>query len=211
MSELYKNKYRIPSARAAWHDYDGGVYFVTICTANHEHFFGEIVNENGMNKMVLSDVGKFATTNIANATAHYPYAEIPLWVVMPNHMHLIVIIDNEKIPYNRTERIDTQFVETRRAIINPANGDRNAVETRRATSLQGNDKMRYIANMQGWLSVVVGGLKSAITKFANQNAIPFAWQPRFHDHIVREKNELNRIAEYIETNVDNWNLDEYNT
>ena len=41
--DKFKNKYRIQSARAAWHDYSGGTYFVTICTKNREHYFGEIV------------------------------------------------------------------------------------------------------------------------------------------------------------------------
>ena len=65
------------------------------------------------------------------------------------------------------------------------------VETRRATSLQPCET----ANMQGWLSVVVGGIKSAATKFANRNNITFGWQPRFHDHIIRQTDEMNRIPE----------------
>ncbi|MBR4621807.1 MAG: hypothetical protein IKO46_12585 [Salinivirgaceae bacterium] len=63
--------------------------------------------------------------------------------------------------------------------------------------------------MQGWLSVVVGGIKSAATKFANRNNITFGWQPRFHDHIIRQTDEMNRIAEYIETNVLRWESDEF--
>lgn len=42
MTEKFQNKYRVPSARAPWHGYNGGVYFVTICTQNREHYFGEI-------------------------------------------------------------------------------------------------------------------------------------------------------------------------
>ena len=42
--DKYQNKYRVPSARANWHDYNGGVYFVTICTKNREHYFGEITH-----------------------------------------------------------------------------------------------------------------------------------------------------------------------
>ena len=41
-TDKYQNKYRIPSARAAWHDYSGGAYFVTLCTRAMEHHFGEI-------------------------------------------------------------------------------------------------------------------------------------------------------------------------
>ena len=176
--DRFQNKYRIESARADWHDYDGGSYFITICTKNREHFFGEIVN----GEMVLSDIGKYAEEQFKNVSSHYPYAEIPLWTIMPNHLHAIVIIDGNKTKY-----------------------DRRVVETWRAASL------RDIANLQGWLSVVIGGLKSSITRFANENALDFAWQPRFHDHIVRDTPEMNRIADYIKNNVANWKDDEFYT
>ena len=59
-NEKFKNKFRIPSARATWHNYNAGTYFVTICTANREHFFGEIItDDNGEPKMVLSGIGGY--------------------------------------------------------------------------------------------------------------------------------------------------------
>lgn len=64
--------------------------------------------------------------------------------------------------------------------------------------------MKQIATRQSWLTVVIRGLKSSITKFAHENNIPFAWQTRFHDRIVRNQGELNRIALYIERNVAKW-------
>ena len=42
--DKFQNRFRIPSARANWHDYNGGIYFVTICTKNREHYFGEITH-----------------------------------------------------------------------------------------------------------------------------------------------------------------------
>ena len=89
MSEdRFLEKYRIDSARAWWHDYDGGAYFITICTENREHYFGEI--EDG--KMVLSEIGEYTSQCIEQITQHNPYAEIPMYVIMPNHLHLIVFI-----------------------------------------------------------------------------------------------------------------------
>ena len=87
-TDKYQNKYRIPSARAQWHDYNGGEYFVTICTEHRKHYFGEIRND----EMILSDIGKYAVENLEQITEHYPYCEIPLFVVMPNHIHAIVIV-----------------------------------------------------------------------------------------------------------------------
>ncbi len=55
--EKYQNKYRIPSARAQWWDYGwNGAYFITICTQNREHYFGNI--QHG--RMTLSPVGVIA-------------------------------------------------------------------------------------------------------------------------------------------------------
>ena len=69
--------------------------------------------------------------------------------------------------------------------------------------------MQSIANKQGRLSTTIGGLKESVTRFANDHAIPFAWQTRFHDHIVRNTDELNRIATYIQNNVEQWESDKY--
>lgn len=74
------------SPRAAFHDYNNGDYFVTICTKGHKHYFGKI--ENG--EMKLSQMGIFATNALENLPSHYKYAQVLLFVVMPNHIHAIV-------------------------------------------------------------------------------------------------------------------------
>ena len=101
--EIFQNRYRISSARAMWHNYNGGFYFVTICTHGRKHYFGEIVR-NGIDEqpqMIMSPTGKFAGEQFRSAGIHYPYAEIPLWVVMPNHLHAIVGINHGKIHHDR--------------------------------------------------------------------------------------------------------------
>lgn len=92
MSDIrFKNRYRIPSARAEWHDYSGGIYFVTICTHNREHYFGEVAD----GEMRLSEIGKYVDSQFQNIHCHYSHVQIPLWVVMPNHVHCIVVIEAE--------------------------------------------------------------------------------------------------------------------
>ena len=200
LGDLFHNRYRIASPRAIWHDYNGGIYFVTICTKGRVHYFGEISHgdSNVAEPIVnLTIIGQYTNIQFSNVTSHYPYAKIPLWVVMPNHIHAVVIIEGNEIPYERRNIEQAgvlKNVETGRLV--------NNVETGRAPSLQ------KIDDMKGWLSVVVGGLKSSISKFAHENAIPFAWQPRFHDRIIRDTDEMNRIAEYIEQNVAKWSYDE---
>lgn len=200
---LFRNRYRIASARADWHDYNGGIYFITICTADRNHYLGEI--ENG--EMNLSAIGRFVTHIIEQTPAHNPYAEIPLFVVMPNHIHAIVCIDGDIRSRDVACRVCTDFacrVCTDREC-HDGMDIRRDVACRVSTCE--NPQMQAIAYRQGLLSVCIGGIKSAVTKYANAHSIAFKWQTRFHDHIIRDVNEMNRIADYIETNVARWEMD----
>lgn len=206
MSDLkFKDKYRIPSARASWHDYDGGIYFITICTKYREHHFGEI--EDG--KMFLSEIGAHTQKCIEEITQHNPYAEIPLFTIMPNHLHLIVAIDYDKTPHDkRVVDVDTRSVET---FPETSHNETITKETFRETSLQKKTSIERATEMQSWLSVVIRQFKQSITRFAHKNNIEFAWQTRFHDHIIRDNKEMNRIAKYIKNNVATWKEDEFYT
>ena len=199
MSEdKFKDKYRIDTARAWWHEYDGGAYFITICTKDREHYFGEI--EDG--EMVLSEIGDYTRQCIEQISQHNPYAEIPLYVIMPNHLHLIVfIVETVHAPSSQTQN-NNEISETVHApSLQPSRWKNDNVDK----------EMQFISKKKHRLAVTIGSLKSAITHFANQNAIDFAWQPRFHDRIIRDQPEMNRIATYIENNVANWKDDEFYT
>lgn len=188
MADLYKNKYRIPTARATWHDYKGGSYFVTICTKNREFFFGDINN----GEMNYSSLGQSAIDCLQQIPTHFPHVEIPIFVVMPNHIHAIVII-NALAP-----SVETQNIASQNHTINP-------LETQDFASLQ-QAKQKFGPQSKN-LASVVRGFKIGVTKFANENDLSFAWQPRFHDHIIRNHHEMSLIADYIQNNVIRWKDD----
>ncbi len=103
MSEKFKNKYRIPSARLQTWDYRwAGAYFITICTQNREHYFGKI--EKG--KMILSNVGVIADILWYEIKNHAKNVELGEFVVMPNHIHGILILNNDNV------NVQTSHVET---------------------------------------------------------------------------------------------------
>ena len=105
MQNKFQNKYRIPSARLQTWDYaNNGAYFITICTQNREHFFGNIKNGN----MQLSEIGKLAQQFWYEIPNHFPMVELGNFVVMPNHVHGILIIDKTN---------DEPFVETRHCLV----------------------------------------------------------------------------------------------
>ena len=173
--QLFQNRYRVPTTRVKWHDYRCGIYFVTICTSKGKCFFGNIVASSSIRedaKMELSELGKYVEWKITDLPNHHENVEVPLWVVMPNHLHLIVVINDAEKDNVRDER--------NYSIISPQKQS---------------------------LASIMRGLKSATTKYAHENEIEFAWQSRYYEHIVRNQDELNRIAEYIETNVAKWELD----
>jgi len=88
--EKFRDKYRIPSSRLQNWDYGWNApYFVTICTANKECYFGDIVNR----EMHLSDIGKIAQKFWLEIPNHFPFVILDAFVVMPNHVHGIIIID----------------------------------------------------------------------------------------------------------------------
>jgi len=205
--ELFRNKYRIPSVRATWHDYNGGMYFITICTKDREHYFGEIVD----GEMRLTAVGAYVQQCIGEIPEHNVYAYVPLFVVMPNHVHMVVVIDDNfrKMPNNPT--ICCIDVPNAPTICRDAPWHVSTTgENQWRKSIDGkNTVMQDIANQQGKLSAMIGGFKQSVTRYAKDNILPFAWQPRFHDHIIRDTDEMNRIAKYIENNVAKWETDKF--
>ena len=91
MQGLYKDKYRIKSTRLKHFDYSSnGAYFVTICTKNRECVFGNVIN----GEMKLSDRGKIVEQCWDDLPNHYLNCILDTFVIMPNHVHGIIIIDN---------------------------------------------------------------------------------------------------------------------
>ncbi len=81
---LHKRRY----ARVDWHNYNVGTFFVTISTLDKVHYFGSIAD----GKMNYTEVGEKMRDAINSLPQHYADLEILRWVVMPNHIHLIVKI-----------------------------------------------------------------------------------------------------------------------
>lgn len=97
MADLFQNKYRIPSARLQTYDYTSqGMYFVTICTKFMQHFFGKIINDSETHKAILkpTEIGKIAESEWYKSLELRPDMNLDIgeFIVMPNHIHGIIII-----------------------------------------------------------------------------------------------------------------------
>ena len=84
------------SPRAHWIGYNEGMYFITVCTENKTHFFGDIFN----GRMHLSEVGFILNHELQTCINHHTHIEIPLYVVMPNHFHAIIHVHTPDCGYS---------------------------------------------------------------------------------------------------------------
>jgi putative transposase len=89
---LFHDKYRVESIRLQGYDYSqNGMYFVTVCTNDRECLFGRIDNK----KMVLNRYGAIIEQCWNDLPNHYPNFIQDEFVVMPDHIHAIIIINND--------------------------------------------------------------------------------------------------------------------
>ena len=185
--EKFKNKYRIPSSRLQTWDYgNNGSYFITICTKNREHFFGEIVD----GEMQLNDIGKIAEQYWLEISNHFSFIELGNFIVMPNHIHGILIID-------KPDTID-DTVQTRQCLVSTSNTPNKNI-----------GQMRFQNQGKNTISSIIGSYKSVVSKYARQIHTDFEWQPWFHDHIISNAQSFETIQNYIANNPLNWQKDTF--
>lgn len=208
MADKFQNKYRIPSARLPHWDYGwNAAYFVTICTKNRECFFGNIVAmpsvvvetqciaplQQQQPTMQLSEIGKIAESEWLKTPQIRPDMNLELgeYVVMPNHFHGIIIIGENEFNTQRS-----------------GDGDERCRDAMPCVST-GNEPQNKFGPQSKNLASIIRGYKSGVKKYATINNINFTWQPRFHDHIIRDNNSFHNISEYIANNPENWKTDEW--
>ncbi len=188
---LFKNKYNSKTTRLQTWDYSSfGYYFVTICTKDRQDYFGKINH----GKMEFTAIGRIADQYWRDIPNHFDDVILDSFVVMPNHTHGIVVIDPGMVSTGpRRDEIYRVPTDNNQKIIGGATGKHNPM-------LSPNSLGRIIREY-----------KSAVTRYCTKNGItPFAWQPRFHDRIIRDENELNRVRLYIQQNPEKWERDRNN-
>ena len=165
------------SIRLPGYDYtQAGAYFVTICTQEKALLFED---------PILRSVAEEMWQRIPN---HFPHVQVDAWVVMPNHVHGILIITS-----------DAGRGEALRAGEPPA---RNASPLPRPAGVA-----------PGSLGAIVGNFKSVTARRINRlRGTPGApvWQRNYYEHIVRDEHALNAIRQYVVDNPARWAFDTYN-
>jgi REP element-mobilizing transposase RayT len=121
---------------------------------------------------------------------------------MPDHIHGIIILNHQQDSNENIDGINDNINN------DDINNDNINVETRHALSLQPGQR-RFQNQGKNTLSSIVGSYKSAVTKHAHRLKYDFAWQSRFHDHIIRDERSYENIRNYIINNPANWVGDKF--
>ena len=177
------------SLRLDGYDYaQAGAYFVTVCTQNRLCLFEDIVD----GEMQLNDAGRLVRSAWEALPDRFPGMELDAFVVMPNHVHGIIITRG------RGE-----------SCIRP--GDCHEPGS-------GDHKNRPYGTMAGSLGRVIQAFKSTVTYqyvlgVRQRGWPPFhgrLWQRNYYEHVIRNERELDKIRQYIATNPLKWALDREN-
>jgi len=205
----YRNKYRILSTRLQDWDYRrDSAYFITICTQNRENYFGEI--SYGVKEMKLSPVGVIADILWHEIKNHTTNAELGAFIVMPNHIHGILIINNfDNVKDPNTPDCNMKNVGTTVETLHATSPHPHPHPHPHPPSHSPNRLMSDISPKEGSVSAIIRSYKSAVTRHAHRLGYNFEWQTRFHDHIIRNQQSFHRITEYIIKNPKNWKGDRF--
>lgn len=181
------------SYRLKGYDYSSeGSYFLTMCTYNRLHFFGEIENES----MQLNELGKIAEHIWNEIPVHFPNFELDAFIVMPNHVHCILNIVSD----TNTSGVGTRLIASQQNTTNQNNLE-NTIG-----GATGTFNPMFYQNV----SRVIRWYKGRCSFEMRKIQPDFKWQSRFYDHIIREYDSYLRIANYINENPKLWGKDKFN-
>ena len=136
-----------------------GAYFITICTHNRKCLFSHIVGRAlAPAEIRYTAYGQIAKEQLFLLEKRYPFLKIDQYVIMPNHIHMILYIKY--------------------------------------------DNGRMISSPTSILTVI-GQMKRCVSKKIGEPI----WQRSFHDHIIRDKNDYDKISKYIYENPIKWQDD----
>jgi putative transposase len=194
-------KHKRKSVRLRNFDYTGpGAYFITICTFEKECHLGEMRNKN----LKYSPIGLKVRQVWREIPRHFNYILLDQFVVMPNHIHGIII---QQRPY--------QPGETNRELLlsRNVNEDNNMDQCRPVIHNARIDNNFYsdISPKPGSLAVIVRTFKGVVTRWCRVYGYSyFNWQRNYHEHVIRSKDELVKIRQYIKNNPLKWDDDPEN-
>jgi REP element-mobilizing transposase RayT len=153
-----------------------GAYFVTICAHQRQELFGEVVG----GEMRLNEYGQIAAARWRWLADQYPYVRLDEWVIMPNHMHgVLMMVDDEAAGRGGSRPAPTRPDAPKRKPLDQLIGAFKTVSAKHINQLR-------------------------------QTSGAPIWQRNYYEHIIRDERELTAIRRYIRNNPLKWSLDRDN-
>lgn len=171
--------------------------------------------------MQYSPLGSIVYQYWTEIPTHFPFVELDAFVIMPNHVHGIVVInktgngnagDAETPGYGETH-VETRLIASPKWNENIMNNETRLIaslqSSNQSTSVQhggvtGNHNPMFHENLSRIIRWYKGRCSFDIHKIAHD----FTWHPRFHDRVIRDHNEYTAISDYINNNVEKWESDD---
>ena len=183
------------SVRLRGYDYAfRGFFFITICTHDKQPSLADIIDYQPQ----LSKIGQVVAECWKQIPEHFPRVRLDEWIVMPNHLHGIIVIRNPG------------------SFPPPTSGDEGTA-CRAPTNLEALTAYETVFEEFGKpvaasLSTIARSFKSAVSKRVREELgtanLP-VWQRNYFEHVIRDEDSLNKIRNYIWENPIHWNRDEY--
>jgi len=172
------------------------IYFITSNCKDRLHHFGEV--ENG--KMILNKFGEIAKNQIEWLAEQYPYLIIHNSIIMPNHIHILMEIDRERID-------ERQSVRTSRDLSVQLPESSSQLPESSSQLRESSPKSLKIKS----ISSLMGAYKTTTSKLIHIAGNPnFEWHRSFYDNIVRNQIAYSKIDQYITDNPKKWKKDLFN-
>ena len=156
-----------------------GAYFVTICTWGRECYLSNIIDK----KIALSNAGKITLSCLKEIPEHFNNVSLDEYIIMPNHIHVIFVIDDA-----------TDYRS--RGLINQTPTNNNWI---------------LMKNPHQTLGKIIRYFKAKSSRYTRKDGLNyFQWQRNYYERIIRNEKELKEIRQYIRNNPLQWILDEEN-
>ena len=186
-------KHHRKSIRLKGYDYSQkGAYFITICTQDRECLFGDVIKK----QMILNQNGNIAWNCWFELFKTFTNLRSPAFVIMPNHIHGIIIIQYQVKNHQTSEdKFDC----------------RGLIHQTPDMDLAQQSDWILMKNPSLTLGKVIRHFKAQVTiKIRNNGATHFQWQRNYHEEIIRNRKKLEQKRNYIINNPSDWEVDEDN-
>ena len=181
-----------------------GAYFITVCTQNKRCILSQIVGTDvlGGPEIKLTKYGKIADKYINQLNDFYEHITVENYVIMPNHIHFLLLING---PCSSTESTKTPVTGPSGTPVTGPSGTPVTGPSGTPVTGPSGTPVPTISMKQ---NSVISKFVSTFKRFCNKECGGNIWQYRSYDHVIRNAEDYDKHVKYIYENPIRWYYDE---